>query len=155
MTKYGIDYGRGLTNIDHKTGIRYGVIPVSDIIFEDFEPVYILSCDNCGYDNDCEYGQTCPNCGNTIEYDDFQDPIALQYITEEYRMFTDSDCIDVFIEKSPYYTYASFCSPCAPGVCYLRDAIKNDRPENNKCYCLPPEFFKNEKTPYIVYEVKP
>lgn len=28
----GIDYGRGLTNIDPKNGIRYGIIGIHDVV---------------------------------------------------------------------------------------------------------------------------
>lgn len=31
MTR-GIDYGGGQTNIDHETGIRFGVIPANDVL---------------------------------------------------------------------------------------------------------------------------
>ena len=42
---------------------------------------------------------------------------------------------DIFITKSPYFTYAQFCSPCAPGACYLLNEL--DAPcEDNKCYCF-------------------
>lgn len=52
MTNPGIDYGRGHTNIDHDTGIRYGVISqhsVSQAWSESSEPVYGAPiCPECG-----------------------------------------------------------------------------------------------------------
>ena len=50
----GIDYGRGMANIDDK-GIRYGVIPFNKVDWweEDSEFVY--------------KDPTCPNCGNIVQ----------------------------------------------------------------------------------------
>lgn len=56
MSDYaGIDYGRGKTNIDPATGIRYGVISINALYpeaVEAFEP---------------DYGEpTCPDCGSGL-----------------------------------------------------------------------------------------
>ena len=51
----GIDYASGIANIDKRTGIRYGVIPHTDVLqaWEDSsEPFY-------GPD-------TCPECGDEV-----------------------------------------------------------------------------------------
>ena len=45
----GIDYGMGLTNIDHDTGIRYGVIHSGDT----------MNCRHCGHDSRFPI---CPRC---------------------------------------------------------------------------------------------
>lgn len=58
-----------------------------------------------------------------------------------------------FILKSPYYTYAQFCSPCAPGAGYLPSPLK-DRPAGNKTYCLGHDWFEDGTAPYRVYSVK-
>lgn len=48
-----IDYGMGQTNIDHNTGIRYGVIPHHDIGAAWYD------------DAEADYGApSCPKCGN-------------------------------------------------------------------------------------------
>ena len=49
----GVDYGLGRTNINHETGIRYGVISQHDVMQ--------AWCDSAEPD----YGTpTCPKCGN-------------------------------------------------------------------------------------------
>ncbi len=49
----GIDYGNGLTNIDHSNGIRYGVIPANEVLQ--------AWCDS----SEPDYGEPhCPKCGN-------------------------------------------------------------------------------------------
>jgi hypothetical protein len=58
---------------------------------------------------------------------------------------------NVFILKSPYYTYGPFCCPCAPGAIYLRDGEEPPEPlpsgerlsswENRRAYCFDPEWF--------------
>lgn len=61
---------------------------------------------------------------------------------------------DIFVLKSPYFTYAQFCSPCAPGACYLRSPL--DSPvEANKCYCMGLDWFDDDNPcPYPVYSVE-
>ncbi len=52
MTYNGIDYGLGQSNIDHSTGIRYGVISMHkvDCWNEQSEPIYpdVYYCPKCG-----------------------------------------------------------------------------------------------------------
>ena len=133
-------------NIDHETGIRYGVIPVRDIIFDDFEPVYNITCPDCGTEE--EENTHCSKCGKEI-HTDFEHPLYWMYEKDGYVLVTDTDCIDVFVVKSPYYTFAKFCSPCAPGACDLTAPAKN----GNKCYCLDETFFENaEGAPYTFFK---
>ena len=47
---------------------------------------------------------------------------------------------DLWIFCSPIYTYAAFCSPCAPGACHLNSPLPAEH-KNNKAYCLPVEWF--------------
>jgi len=92
MCSKGIDYsGVGATcNRDLETGIRYGIIPQNDILqawADSSEP---------------DYGELhCPKCGNNLDDGD-------------YLAASDSEG-DVWVYRSPYYTRAQFCSPCAPG----------------------------------------
>jgi ribosomal protein L37AE/L43A len=178
----GIDYSLGRTNIDHTTGIRYGVIPVSQFN-EFFDDMF-----------EAEYGDpTCPKCGNTVnekslhkdyycdqchcndldgidqesqEYTDLYNdtikgncyysdqcfgdqPIGWTGTDSNYEYSADSDCIDAFITKSPYYTHAQFCSPCAPGACYLL----NPCADGPKAYCFGHDCFPSGKAPYPVFNV--
>lgn len=166
----GIDYGNGLVNVDHATGIRYGVIPMNDLV-------------NCGEDLEPDYGEaTCGYCGGEAieieaseEFDDVdfvgdlrckdqdcegfkgfdreeafpEEPLGYTYDDEGYHIdgYPDGDC---FVTKSPYYTLAPFCSPCAPGAVYLRDGSADGEA---KGYCLGHEWFEGGKAPYPVYRV--
>lgn len=56
---------------------------------------------------------------------------------------------DLLITKSPYYTHAQFCSPCAPGAGHLENACES----GPKTYCLGHDWFQKGQTPYPVYEV--
>ncbi len=56
---------------------------------------------------------------------------------------------DVMITRSPYYTHAQFCSPCAPGAGHLAHPTAN----GPKTYCFGPEWFEGDKCPYDLYSV--
>lgn len=141
----GIDYGFGSTNIDHETGIRYGVIHSNMVLqawADDSEPDY--PCGECdAWDSD---NNTCCN--------DFGDcePSSWNYKADGYiATQSGSDC-DIFVIKSPFYTYAQFCSPCAPGACYLANPVEPTK--GNKCYCFGEDWFdSDEPCPYPIWEV--
>lgn len=128
---FNIDYGMGTTNIDVKTGIRYGVISQHDVTqawADSCKPVYPDDLS----DDDMEYAE----------------PIGWEYNGDGYEL---TDCLDsdIFVLNSPFYTYARFCSPCVPGAGNL-----NDHDENGvKTYCLGHDWFDDNKAPYPVYSV--
>lgn len=129
----GIDYGRGLTNVDTKTGIRYGVIPhhaVGDAWYEDSVPQY----EHNNGDEDCE-------------------PMSYLYTGDGYIAEQGHEGCDIFVTMSPYYTYAQHCSPCAPGACYLLNPIDNAN-DGNRCYCFGHDWFESGKAPYRVFLVE-
>lgn len=66
----------------------------------------------------------------------------------EYQATQGQDC-DIFVLKSPFYTRAGFCSPCAPGACYLTDSCE----DGEKAYCFSHDWFEEGKAPYPVYRV--
>ena len=170
----GIDYGCGQTNVDKQTGIRYGVISpneLGDAWYEQSEAYYGKPhCPNCGNEADepGEFGETfadgrpedysheehecddyvCVHCkhffGSESAFGD--EPVSHFVDADGYR----AECGDgdIFISKSPYYTHAQFCSPCAPGAGYLM----NHCPEGPKTYCFGHEWFE-EGAPYPVYRV--
>ena len=59
---------------------------------------------------------------------------------------------DFIILKSPFFTYAQFCSPCVPGACNL-DSPLEQQDKECRCYCLPADWFDDGKAPYVVYSV--
>ena len=162
----GIDYGRGMTNIDRKTGIRFGVLPQSAVLqswADSSEGVYleipdnVCECETCGASGTISDGYDvceCEDCEGTgevtIEGESFDDePIGFVY--RGGGIFAHcGECSDIFIEKSPFYTLAPFCSPSAPGACYLVDACEDGAP----AYCLPSDWFDEDSPcPYPVWRV--
>ena len=172
----GIDYGLGRTNIDTKTGIRFGVISVNDLTQWVWDHV------------ESDYGEpTCPKCGNKlVKYHEWKhrkfasyrsyscaewscthcktyhdgesaysdEPLGHYFDDGKTKFWIDSHN-DVMVMKSPYYTRAQFCSPCAPGACYLTNPMDN----GEKCYCLDTEWFDQDDgecsrpCPYPIWRV--
>jgi hypothetical protein len=157
----GIDYGMGKTNVDHETGIHYGVIHQNHCAqawCDSAEPHYPACCPKCGSDieqeiiDNCYAGeeQTCPHCNESLEESDFQDAEPSSYVLNDGEYVAESDEYgDIFIIKSPYYTKCAYCSPCAPGAGYLTSTNKN----GIKAYCFGHDFF-DEKAPYPVFSVE-
>lgn len=167
----GIDYGRGIVNIDQKTGIRYGVISAHDVgpsWYESSEADYgDPTCGDCGNralpfaevdgntddwtraEYECD-DYACISCerifGSESAYSD--EPIGFDYTDDGYIAHQGSDG-DIFVITSPFYTRAAFCSPCAPGACYLTD----ETPDGEKAYCLDHDWFEDGKAPYRVFRV--
>lgn len=183
----GIDYGNGLTNINHETGIRYGVISQNDVLqawsdssdAEYGEP----HCPKCGeeataipthtesdpsgegkwarviadipeeweeWENDgCDYA--CGSCCYLFDSSEAygEQPLSFSLNDGEYKATQGGDDSDIFILDSPFYTYAAFCSPCAPGACYLR----NPDTDGERAYCFNHDFFEDGVAPYPIYRV--
>ena len=179
----GIDYGFGKTNINDKTGIRYGVIPQYELpyFWEDSEPEYgNLICPECeqetivDYENELHedykpyskhmcYDYVCKNCKLIFDAEDIFPESPLAWVLDDGKYFAHvyHDDVDIFVEKSPYFTYAQFCSPCAPGAVYLMnplddiyDADIGPSDRNNRGYCFGHNWFESGIAPYPVYDVK-
>jgi len=168
----GIDYGLGRTNVDVKTGIRYGVISkhsVSQAWFDSAEPDYgEPTCPKCGnavvaYENATDemdaweqYGRgcadyVCESCQHILDSGDCfgDEPQAGAYDGDGYNLV---DCLDsdIMVLASPFYTFAEFCSPCVPGAGNLDSSID----DGAKTYCLGHDWFEEGKAPYLVYSVE-
>jgi hypothetical protein len=178
----GIDYGMGKTNIDLKTGIRFGVISqhsVSGEALNDMELDYgSPMCPKCGNEvtaigddsvvgldldgdgwthapHDCK-DFVCIDCkyvfGTESAFGD--DPIGGYYDQDGYRII---DCLDNdwMVTLSPYWTRAPFCSPCVPGAGNLDGAAMDVPaiPTQPKTYCLGHDWFADGVAPYPVYKV--
>jgi len=155
----GINYGTFDSNRNPKTGIRFGVISQNEVLqawADSSEPQFSVHCPYCG-SGPLKKGfdaKRCPHCYKALDESDFYDIEPDGYLYEEdgYACSAATDG-DIFVCKSPYFTYAQFCSPCAPGACHLENPL--DEPsEDNKCYCFGHDWFDSGKAPYKVYSVK-
>lgn len=166
----GIDYGMGQTNIDKETGIRYGVLSSHEITqawADASEPDYgPATCGKCGneaveFDDDTHGAYTegerrgeyaCESCERVFDSDDAygDEPLGWYLDDGEYEAVQNGDDCDIFIMKSPYYTKAAFCSPCAPGACYLTSPDE----DGEKAYCFHHDWFDDDNPcPYPVWRV--
>jgi len=161
----GIDYGMGLANIDRETGIRFGLISQHSIMPEalaELEPIYVRACPKCGEEisDDAPTVYTrgkggrieCPACSYWIPEDELtgDDPQGYTYTEDGYHLSSGTDGFGIFVEKSPFYTFARFCSPCAPGA----GNLDSHDPDGVKTYCLGVDWFDSDSPcPYPVYNV--
>lgn len=148
-TEYaGIDYGFGKSNVD-ENGVRYGVIPhgeVGQAWYDESEAYYgdIMECSVCGDDLSIDMAE-CPNCGaNLVSEFDFVEPLAFTYNEDGYDCQQWHDDPDIFILKSPFYTYCQFCSPCAPGAGYIMNWTEPG--VGIKAYCFGHDWFEAVET---------
>jgi len=169
----GIDYGMGKTNIDSETGIRYGVISqhsVGSWALQDMEYDYgPPTCPYCGgevieiseYDEDTLEGfmsepyecdeYVCISCERIFGGESaFGEAIGMYVDNADYTVTTCLDS-DLMVTRSPYFTYAEFCSPCVPGAGNL------DQPDRAgpKTYCLGYDWFDEDNPcPYPIYSIE-
>lgn len=168
----GIDYGMGRTNIDHATGIRYGVISQHSVLqawCDSSEPDYGKPhCPKCGNEASnsadlpdesedweiargacSDYG--CMRCEYVFDAQEAfgEEPIGWNYSDDGYELVNCLDS-DIMVLKSPYYTLAVFCSPCVPGACSI------ETPDDNgaKAYCLGHDWFETGMATYPVFSVE-
>ncbi len=176
----GIDYGMGLSNINHQTGIRYGVISQYDVrqawadsSDADYGDPHCPVCGNAvqdmsapmdnaidetedDYEPYSRYGcadYRCVNCCHTLDSSEVygDEPLGYRYEDDGYRAECSGDNgFGIFVTESLFYTYARFCSPCAPGAGDLNSAVGFD---GVKTYCFGHDWFDNGKAPYRVFKV--
>ena len=152
-----IDYGHGLTNINQETGIRYGCISQHsldpDALNEIWTEgsVYLPYCPHCNEANDAGNEEECHSCGKEVEEWEYAEEMNYLRYEEKtkYGKIVIEGCLDsdLIITESPFYTLARLCSPCVPGAGDL------DTPDNQfgyKTYCLPADFFEDNKKPYPI-----
>lgn len=169
----GIDYGHGMTNLDHDTGIRYGVISMHSIMqawCDSSEPNYgPPCCPKCGNEA-IESGELpeesedweiaphacsdwgCAHCEYIFDSSEAypEECDSWTYNQEGYEMTASgSDGFGIWVTKSPYYMRANFCSPCAPGA----GNIDSDNDDGIATYCPGHDWFESGKAPYRVFRV--
>jgi len=146
----GIDYGHGKTNVDEKTGVRYGVISchsVASWIWDEMDAVYSAHCPHCGedlaegFDPDCD--GDCPHCEESFDHgEQFADEAdCWTYNANGLQFFSDRDCTNFTVTKSPVKIRSQFCSPCYPGAGNLDCPMEFGSEDGAITYALPVDFF--------------
>ena len=176
----GIDYSHGQSNRDADTGIRYGVISQNSVSGEAVEDVYhgphskCLAFEAAGKElkrnlrmalEDYYHGSRLDEAVDDIfdELNGWSEDIETDPLYEHdgYKIVK---CLnnDLFVLKSPFYTYAQYCSPCVPGAGNLDHPF--DGPIENWCtaaeesgfpkvFCLGHDWFEDSIAPYHVFSV--
>ena len=165
-TYAGIDYSHGRSNFNTETGIHFGIIPANDLahwIYDEFEsdygdpfcpscsgPVLSSGDDKVPEESADDKDYYCPSCKDSFWSDGCypDEAIGLNMTGDTYTSFID-DHGDCWVMKSPFYTRAQWCSPCAPGAGYLR----NPCPDGPRAYCFDRDMFEDDQAPYPVYSV--
>ena len=184
----GINYSRGQSNTDTDTSVRYGVICQNSVSGEAVEDVYHgpHSRDMAFESHRDEIKEAIASAikgSNKLEdsfrerdlesiieaaFDEAEEHIASLlaatdplYEHDGYKITKCLDC-DLMILKSPFYTYAQYCSPCVPGAGNLNHPF--DGPIENWCkaaeeagfpkvFCLGHDWFDDNTAPYPVFSV--
>jgi hypothetical protein len=126
-----------IANYDEQAGIHYGVIPVSEV--------------QLTWDDSAEPMYADPKEGEEGEEDDEDEGpiISFAYEQDGYVLVQWADDSDIFVMKSPYYTFAAPCSPYAPNAGHLLYE------GHLKTYCLGHDWFPDDGVaPYKVYSVE-
>lgn len=166
----GIDYSSGQPiNKDLETGIRYGLISPNSVMSEAVSDIYANGTDRDyeAYQDEIraalkaalkDFGLE-DQAGDAFDaletgdaYQSGSDCARMAYSDNGLDLITDSQG-EIWVLKSPYFTYAQFCSPCAPGACNLNSPLESPI-SANKCYCLGLDWFDDE-TPcqYPIYDI--
>ncbi|HXC04396.1 MAG TPA: hypothetical protein VNZ86_06555 [Bacteroidia bacterium] len=172
-----------MTNFDDKTGIHYGAISYHSVIPEALDDVFIQG-DNLTYKeametakaslrsclgewfNEGTYGGKPSTLDRETDaaWDAISDTWNDQYQGEDevylyeqygYKISNSPSLVCLFVENSPWYTFARPCSPCAPNAGDLDNSELGQSSEYRglKTYCLGPDWFEDNKAPYPVYSV--
>jgi len=118
----------------HENGVS--IIQNMPAAYEDYEIARYecedFACESCAYLFGSESAYPEESIGNTLDDGEYQGNM------DSYN--------DVWIYRSPYYTHAQFCSPCAPGAGY----IANPCEDGPKTYCFGHDWFEGNVAPYPV-----
>lgn len=128
-----------MPNYNPKTHIHYGVIHQNSVLqawADSSEGEYTLE--------DIELMAADSDIGSECE------PVAFVYDKEGYLCSQGVDAPEIMVVESPYYTWASPCSPCFPNAGDL------DTPSwgGFKTYCFGHDWYENQVAPFTVYDCK-
>jgi hypothetical protein len=139
----------------HSEQLDNGVAVYLDVpeAYEDFETAK-HECSDYACES-CEY-----LFGSESAFGD--EPLGFTFKDEDYFAHCGTDGFGIWIERSPFYTYAGFCSPCAPGAGDLDNALSVDRSPDHaremmthgvRAYCFSHDWFDGGVAPYRVFRV--
>lgn len=130
---------------------RRGAILIGYEVDDKFVPAEEFEATRWTWDGECCWDYACANCRKVLGSDlVFGDEPVGHYLDDgEYKATQGGDDCDVFVLQSPYYTHAQFCSPCAPGACFLLNPCEG----GPKAYCFGHQWFDGDKAPYPVFSV--
>jgi hypothetical protein len=182
----GLDYAgkRSTTNRDVETGIRYGVISQASVNPEAVDDIFDHGTDVAYAQGLADHLATArANFVATAEEDEFDEDEATQEFADRYESdgglndylyerdgYKLTGCLnyDLFVLKSPFFTYAQFCSPCVPGAGNLDSPFKSETNQESldgtdyakeadeagfpRVYCLGHDWFEN-CAPYAIFSV--
>ena len=107
------------------------------------------------WENYSEHGcddYACVNCKHFLDSSEVysEEMLSMSYDKDGYKLESCFDNTELFVTLSPYYTFAQYCSPCAPGAGNLDNYCE----DGAKTYCLGHDWFEDGKAPYPVYSVQ-
>lgn len=162
----------GKTNIDTDTGIRYGVISQRSVNSDALDDFYFgssstdMARENFNEQLEADLRRALEPYLSSNSIDEAVEAVMdLHCIGDEYEgemdpLYEDDGysiqkCLDsdLLVGKSPYFTYAQYCSPCVPGACNLDSPLDPNDCDHVRCYCLGHDWFDGGKAPYTVYDV--
>ena len=135
-----------IANYDDVAQIHYGAISINSV-----SPDALDWGGNGWTDETCKF-QAMEQGENEDEFNDDYMPHGdtdLSFDDGEYQFITVLDnCL--LILKSPYYTYARYCSPCLPNA----GDLDSTSGHGIKTYCLGEDFFDEDSPcPYPIFKV--
>ena len=187
----GIDYSRGTSNTDSSNGIRYGVISqhsvnpeaLDDIMTHGEDVAWVEALAEAVAEKTTQMESEAHERGedfdpSDVDEDRIADDLGMNwessfnnyvYNQNGYKLTGCGDS-DLFVIKSPFFTYAQFCSPCVPGAGnldtvfesgtnqagldgtdYAKEATEAGFP---RVYCLGHDWFDDGAAPYAVFSVE-
>ncbi len=165
----GIDYGRGTTNTDLATGIRFGIICQNELCGDSVNDICMNGTDVSNLNAVAEEKN---KIRSRLENEETHSEEQIKELIEE--IYEDEfpngvDCCEsgpwfyeqdgyeislngsyISVLKSDFYTFVEFCTACFPGAGNLSDYCSN----GPKTYCLEEKWFsENQPCPYPIYRV--
>ena len=151
-----------LVNMNHETGIRFGVIHFESVDqqwCERSQQVFSSCCPFCKSTNlsgDDNGKLTCGDCFGLYDEDQLEDSDEAlgEYFNDHYDMTREHGSPYIMVTKSPFYTFTRLCSQCFPNAGNLDEFYSDSVLNGFKTYCLGHEWFNDGTAIYPVMSVE-